>query len=98
MKGIGDLCQKLVEKKKHTTYPLVFVLLKLILVLPVVMATDERAFSTMKYIKSNLCIRIDNVFLYDCMITIVESDVFQMITTDTIIRHYQTMRSHKQEL
>ena len=32
VKGVGDLCQKLVETKKHTGFHLVFLLLKLILV------------------------------------------------------------------
>jgi hypothetical protein len=33
--GIGDLCRKLIETKKHTTFPLIFILLRLTMVLPV---------------------------------------------------------------
>jgi hypothetical protein len=91
IKGIGDLCRKLVETKKHTTFPHVFLLLKLTLVLPVATATVERAFSAMKYIKSDLRNRIGDGFLYDCMITYVEADVFRMISTDTIMCYYQAM-------
>jgi hypothetical protein len=69
----------------------VFLLLKLTLVLPVATATVERAFSAMKYIKSDLRNRIGDDFLYDCMITYVEADVFRMISTDTIMCHYQAM-------
>jgi hypothetical protein len=89
LKGVGDLCQKLVEKKKHTTFPLVFLLLKLTLVLPVATATVERAFSAMKYIKSSLRNRIGDDFLNHCLITYVENDVFQLITTDAIMYTYQ---------
>ncbi|XP_025877593.1 uncharacterized protein [Oryza sativa Japonica Group] len=58
LKGLADLCKKLVEKKKHTSYHLVFLLLKLVLILPVATASVERVFSAMKYIKSDLRNRI----------------------------------------
>ncbi|XP_044396777.1 zinc finger MYM-type protein 1-like [Triticum aestivum] len=64
LKGVSDLCRKLVETKKYNTFPLVFLLVKLALILPVATATVERAFSAMKYIKSDLRNRIgDDFFL-----------------------------------
>ncbi|XP_019251358.1 PREDICTED: uncharacterized protein LOC109230300 [Nicotiana attenuata] len=54
LKGLGDLSKKLVETKKHGTYPLVFRLVKFALLLPVATATVERAFSAMKLIKTDL--------------------------------------------
>ena len=89
LNGVSDLCKKLVERKKHTTFPLVFLLLKLTLVLPVATATVERAFSTMKYIKSDLRNRIGDDFLNHCLITYVETDVFQLISNDAIMHTYQ---------
>ncbi|XP_016191640.1 zinc finger MYM-type protein 1-like [Arachis ipaensis] len=44
LNGIGALSQKLVETRKHIVYPLVFLLLKLALVLPVATASVERTF------------------------------------------------------
>jgi F0F1-type ATP synthase delta subunit len=35
LKGVSELCRKLVETKKHTSFPLVFLLVKLALILPV---------------------------------------------------------------
>jgi membrane-anchored glycerophosphoryl diester phosphodiesterase (GDPDase) len=96
--GIGDLCQKLVEKKKHTTYPLVFLLLKLILILPIATASVERAFSAMKYIKTDLRDRIGDTFLYHCMITYVESGVFDTITTIDIMHHYEGLKERRENL
>ncbi|XP_052137674.1 uncharacterized protein LOC127756357 [Oryza glaberrima] len=63
LKGLADLCKKLVEKKKHTSYHLVFLLLKLVLILPVATASVERAFSAMKYIKSDLRNRIADTYI-----------------------------------
>ncbi|KAL7230409.1 hypothetical protein ACSBR2_008819 [Camellia fascicularis] len=51
---IGDLTRKLVETKKDIVYPLVYLLVKLALILPVATATVERAFSAMKFIKNRL--------------------------------------------
>jgi hypothetical protein len=43
----------------------------------------------MKYIKSSLRNRIGDDFLNHCLITYVENDVFQLITTDAIMYTYQ---------
>ncbi|XP_070039441.1 uncharacterized protein [Nicotiana tomentosiformis] len=55
LKGIGDLAKALVEAKLVETYSLVYLLVKLTLILPVATAMVERAFSSMKYIKDELC-------------------------------------------
>ena len=52
--GISELAKKLANTGKHETYPLVYLLVKLVLTLPITTATVERSFSTMKYIKNKL--------------------------------------------
>src|SRR4051812_4786855 len=95
LKGVSDLCRKLVETKKHTSFPLVFLLVKLALILPVATATVEREFSAMKYIKSDLRNRIGDDFLYHCLITYIETDIFQFISTDAIMYTYQSKHDRK---
>ena len=56
--GVGELAEKLVKTRKHETYPLVYLLVKLVLTLHVSTATVERNFLTMKYIKNELCNRM----------------------------------------
>ena len=58
LQGLSELAEKLVSTRKHETYPLVYFLVKLALTLPVATATVERSFSTMKYIKNELCNRM----------------------------------------
>jgi Na+-transporting methylmalonyl-CoA/oxaloacetate decarboxylase beta subunit len=48
---MDELSQKLVEKKKHIVYPLIYKLLSLALILPVATASVERAFSAMNVVK-----------------------------------------------
>ena len=52
LKGIGQLAEKMVEMKKNVSYPLVYSLVTLTLILPVATATVEIAFSAMNIIKN----------------------------------------------
>ena len=61
--GITELSRKLVQTKKHLSFPHLYQLLKLVLILPVSMATVERVFSAMKFIKTKLRNKISDEFL-----------------------------------
>ncbi|XP_024963056.1 uncharacterized protein LOC112503222 [Cynara cardunculus var. scolymus] len=74
LSGIAELARLLVETKKHKTYPLVYRLLKLALVLPVATATVERCFYAMKIVKSNLRNKIGDEFLNAAMICTIEKE------------------------
>ncbi|XP_073121527.1 uncharacterized protein [Henckelia pumila] len=50
--GISELAKRMVESKKHQLYPLVYLLLKLALLLPVAIPIVERVFSAMKIVKT----------------------------------------------
>jgi len=54
LKGIGQLTEKMVEMKKDITYPLVYSLVILSLIIPVATTTVERAFSAMNIVKNRL--------------------------------------------
>ena len=54
LQGVSELAKKLVSTRKHETYPLVYLLVKLTLTLPIATVTVERSFSAMKYIKNDL--------------------------------------------
>jgi len=55
LKGLSDICAKLVETNKCNTFAIVYKLLKLALLLLVATASVERVFSDMEVVKSNLC-------------------------------------------
>ena len=52
LKGIGQLAEKMVEMKKNVSYPSVYSLLTLTLILLVATATVKRIFSAMNIIKN----------------------------------------------
>jgi hypothetical protein len=56
--SIGELSQKMVKHSKDVCYPLVYRLLKLVLVLPVATATVVRCFSALNLVKTDLSNKI----------------------------------------
>ncbi|KAM3233950.1 hypothetical protein P3L10_019309 [Capsicum annuum] len=96
--GLGKLSRKLVETKKHLSNPLVFLLVKFALLLPIVTASVERAFSAMKYIKNDLRNQMDNELLDGCIVPYVEKRVFKNISNECIIKTFQGMKHRRVHL
>ena len=85
LQGVSELAEKLVNTRKHETYPLVYLLVKLALTLLVVTATVERNFSAMKYIKNELCNRMRDHWMNDYLVVYIERDVVCSTDNKTII-------------
>ncbi|PIN11338.1 hypothetical protein CDL12_16064 [Handroanthus impetiginosus] len=96
--GIVSLAEKLVEKKKDVVYPLIYLLIKLALILPVATATVERAFSAMKIVKNRLRNRMGDQFMNDCLVTYIEKDVFNSISNESIMTRFQNMKNRRGQL
>jgi hypothetical protein len=82
---ISELARLMVVTKKHLAFPLVYRLLKLVLVLPIATASVERCFSAMKIVKTILRNRIGDGFINDCIICFVEQGFFATIPIDDVI-------------
>ena len=96
--GIADLAKKLVDTKKHLAFPLVYQLLKLVLILPVATASVERCFSAMNIVKSVLRNKMGDQFMSDCLICYVEKDIFATITNDAVIDLFKKMGDREGKL
>ena len=92
-RGIRQLVEKMVEMKKNVSYPLVYSLVTLALILLVATATVERAFSTMNIIKNRLCNQIRNQWMNDCLVTYIEKDIFNTIKCEEIMQQFQNMKN-----
>ena len=84
--------------RKHETYHLVYLLVKLVLTLPVATATVERSFSVMKYIKNELCNRMGDQWMNDCLIVYIEKDIACSINNETIMQRFQKMKTRRRQL
>jgi len=95
---LGILAMKMVETGRHTTFSLVYRLIELALILPVATAIVERAFSAMKFSKTDLRNKMDREWLNHSMICYIEKDVFACILDDYILQHVQELKSRLKKL
>jgi hypothetical protein len=88
IEGIASLAEKIVKTKKNLTFPLVYMLIKLSLLLPVATATVERVFSAMHIVKSRLRNRMRDKLMNDSLVVYIEKDIFNKIDNGTIIKRF----------
>ena len=98
LQGVSELVEKLVSTRKHETYPLVYLLVKLALTLPVATATVEKSFSAMKYIKNELRNRMEDLWMNDCLMVYIEKYVACNIDNETIMQRFQNMKTRRRQL
>ena len=98
LQGVSELAEKLVSTRKHETYPLVYLLVKLVLTLPIATATVERSFSVIKYINNELHNQMGDRWMNDCLIVYIEKDVACSIDNETIMQRFQNMKTRRRQL
>lgn len=98
LKGLGDLSRLLVQTKKYLSYPLVYRLLNLALILPIAITSVERCFSAMNIVKTDLRNRICDQFLNDCLVCFIEKELPSSITNDVVVERFQSIRTRRKQL
>ncbi|XP_066395771.1 uncharacterized protein [Miscanthus floridulus] len=93
--NIVDLLVKLVETKRHKVYDMVYLLLKLILLLPVATASVERVFSALVIVKTKSRNKIGDTVLDDCLVTFIERDIFFQVNEDDIMETFMSLRKRR---
>jgi len=88
---ISELGKLMVDTNKNLSFPLVYRLIKLVLVLPIATTSVERCFSVVKIVKTDLRNRIGDGFMNDCVICFVEQEFLDAIPNDDIIVRFQNM-------
>jgi hypothetical protein len=95
LNNMGELSIKLVETKKHDLYDLVYLLLKLVLILPVATVSVERVFSTINLVKTKVRNNMSDKLLNNCLVTFIERDIFSNVSEEDIIHSFMTMKKRK---
>jgi hypothetical protein len=98
LNSITALAKLMVDTNKHQAFPLVYKLLKLVLVLPVATTSVERCFSAMKIVKTILHNRIGNTFMNDCIICFVEPAFVATISDNVVIDRFQKMKNRNRRM
>ncbi|KAJ1266202.1 hypothetical protein BS78_08G132900 [Paspalum vaginatum] len=92
---LAELSQRMVKTEKLDRYPMVYRLLKLVLVLPVVTATVERCFSAMKIVKTHLRNRIGDEYMGNSLICYVEKEQMMKVTNEAVVHRFMTMKDRR---
>jgi hypothetical protein len=82
----------MVKTKMNTSYPLVYRLIELTLILPAATASVERVISAMSLIKTDLRSKMGDEWLNDLMICYVEKEIFRSISNEKIIEWFEAMK------
>ncbi|XP_074323474.1 uncharacterized protein LOC141660388 [Apium graveolens] len=98
LKGIDNLSRRMVEIGRDRVYPLVYHLLTLSLILPVATATVERIFSGMEFVKTKLRNRIGDQWLNDSLVIYIEREMFECVSNECIMQHFQHMKTRRGNL
>ncbi|XP_076902398.1 uncharacterized protein LOC143557141 [Bidens hawaiensis] len=96
--GIRDLARLMMETRKDLSFPLVYRILKLALVLPVATATVERCFSKLKLIKTDLRNRMGDDYLNNALVCAVERETFDKVTEDDVMARFQAIKCRRGEI
>ena len=84
--------------RKHETYHLVYLLVKLALTLHVATTIVERSFSAMKYIKNELRNRMGDQWMNDCLVMYIEKNVAYSIDNEIIMQRFQNIKTRRRQL
>ena len=76
-------------------YDMVYLLLKLILLLPVATASVERVFSALVIVKTKSRNKLGDSVLDDCLVTFIERDIFFEVDKDDIIETFMSLRKRR---
>ena len=82
----------MVRTRKSEYYPLIYRVVKLVLILPVSTATTKRAFSAMNVIKTELRNKMEDEFLLNAMMLFIDKDIAATISTDSIIDDLEDLK------
>ncbi|KAL8496997.1 hypothetical protein ACS0TY_020615 [Phlomoides rotata] len=72
LNDFGALSVMLVETKKHVTYPSIYLLIKLVLIILVAIASVKIVFSGMTCVKNSLRNSMCDQLLNDCLVIFIE--------------------------
>ena len=95
LQTVAELSQTMVKTRKHERSPMVYQLLKLVLVLPVATATVERCLSAMKIVKTELRNRIGDIYMRNSLICYVEKEELLKATNEAVVHRFVKMQGRR---
>jgi hypothetical protein len=85
---LASLSKTMVQLERHIMFPLMYRIIKLALLLLVVTATVERAFTAMKIIKTKLRNKMTDGWLNDLMVCYIDREIYKGLDLQQIIKAF----------
>jgi hypothetical protein len=98
IEGIASLVEKMIKTKKNLIFPLVYMLIKLSLPLPVATVIVEKVFSALHVVKSRLRNRMGDKWMNDSLIVYIEKNIFDEIDNEVIVKRFQNIKTRREQL
>lgn len=95
IKNIIDVINLIVNKRLETVLPNAIIAYRILLTIPVSVASGERSFSKMKIIKTYLRNRMGQSRLSDLAIISIEKDIAKLLNYDDVITDFANLKSRK---
>ena len=95
---LTDLCQLVVETARDKIYHLIDRLLRLLVTLPVSTASAERAFSSLKIIKTRLHNKMEDGNLANNLVVHIEREIAEKYNFEDILMEVKSMADRKADL
>jgi hypothetical protein len=92
------LCQCLVETGRHAIFNLLERLLRLLITLPVSTASAERAFSSMKIIKTRLRNKMEDDYLANSLLVNIEGEILETYSYEDVIEDFKSEKGRRADL
>jgi hypothetical protein len=92
------LCQCLVETGRHAIFNLLERLLRLLITLPVSTASAERAFSSMKIIKTRLRNKMEDDYLANSLLVNIEGEILETYSYEDVIEDFRSEKGRRADL
>lgn len=95
---LGSLARTMVATERHITFPLVYRLIELALILPVATASVERAFSAMHLIKTDLRNKMSDDWLNFLILCYIEKEIFKGLDSGKVKKRFQALKDRRVNL
>ena len=89
------LFEHLIENNKFTTFPNVFIALRIYLTMPITVASGERSFSKLKLIKTYLKSTVSQERLNSLSMLSIESEIAKAIDFENILNDFANKKARK---
>ncbi|CAN1144692.1 Zinc finger MYM-type protein 1 [Linum perenne] len=96
--SLAKLMEKLVRRRLDVQYIIICRLIRLVLTLPVSTATRERAFSAMKFVKTDIRNKMADDFLANSLMLFIERDYARKLDIDSIIDDFAKLKNRRVQL